>query len=253
MEIRRANRLCALLIALALSVGTAFAGGEQESADGQEAGGADQAGEQQASGAEQSDGAAEAAASEQLYGTIEYLEGQVAVNGEPAQIGGEVESGDRITTGRNGLAEIVFDDRNLFRLRPQTTLTLTFDENQIRQADLEEGTFAAVFDKLRQVGQGQDSFRIRTPTAVGGVRGTTFFVQVEEPSSTYFCTCHGETHLSPFESNESYSVSATHHTAYRFVQTEEGVERQQSSMIYHNDAVMEEIAGKIDVTIPWGE
>lgn len=241
MIVRPMRAIGAIFSVLVLAAGTVAAGGSQERDSGGRTGGGEAGGAGQAQ--------IEAASTE--YGTIEYLEGEVTVNGETARIGRTVESGDRIVTGPSARAEIVFDERNIFQLRPDTILTLAFGENEIREADLEQGAFAAVFDRLRQVGEGQDSFRIDTPTAVGGVRGTSFFVQVEDPRSTYICTCEGSTHLTPEGADIGRDVDATHHTAFRFVQTEEGVETESAEMIYHNDAEMEELAGKIGVTLPW--
>lgn len=193
------------------------------------------------------------------YGVIEFAQGEVTVNGEAAAVGREVQSGDRIETGPDGRVEIVFDNRNIFALQEETVLTLSFADGEVREVGLQQGAFAAVFDRLREVTSDGDGFRIRTPTAVGGVRGTTFYVQVEEPWSSYICTCEGRTALTPLareeapEAAEPRLVESTHHTAYRFVQTADGVDLQEAAMIYHDDAVMDALAAKIGVSIPWGE
>ncbi|NBB90326.1 MAG: hypothetical protein GVY23_03855 [Spirochaetes bacterium] len=202
-------------------------------------------------GGEQSgDGPAQAPIA--VYGVMEYLEGKVTVDGEAARLGDRVESGQLIETGPNGLAEIVFDDRNVFQLRENTTIRLDLRGGQVRAAELEKGSFAAVFDRLREV-SGDTAFEIRTPTAVAGVRGTTFFVRVESAASTYVCTCNGETNLQGLADSEQLVVDSEYHTAYRFIRGDDGIATEKAPLLYHTDAEMNELATSIGATIPWHE
>ncbi|NBF41155.1 MAG: hypothetical protein GVY14_12150 [Spirochaetes bacterium] len=205
-----------------------------------------------ASGDREQSGEASADAPVALYGVMEYLEGEVTVDGDAASIGDRVDSGQLVETGPNGLAEIVFDDRNVFQLRENTTIRLDLQGGQVRTAELEAGSFAAVFDRLRQVA-GDTAFEIRTPTAVAGVRGTTFFVRVESAASTYVCTCNGQTELQGLSDTEQLNVDSEYHTAYRFIRGEDGVSTETAPLLYHTDAEMDDLAASIGATIPWYE
>lgn len=184
------------------------------------------------------------------FGVIEYLEGEVTVDGAVAAIGAEVASGQTVVTGPAGLAEIVFDDRNVFQLRENTTVVLDVGADEARSVELQAGAFAAVFDRLRQIA-GEDAFVFRAPSTVGGVRGTTFYVRVEDERSTYVCTCNGATHLAGTEGDEELSVEADYHTAYRFVREGGAVRTESAPLLYHTDAEMDALAAKVGARIPW--
>jgi hypothetical protein len=47
-----------------------------------------------------------------------------------------------------------------------------------------------VLEKL-SVGANGQGFLVRTPSAVAGARGTSFFMKVESATSTYVCACNG--------------------------------------------------------------
>ena len=130
-------------------------------------------------------------------GRIDYFEGDVTVNGEAAELGMRVVTGDLVETGLGSVADIVFGERNLFRLSEDTSARLTFEPER-QGTRLEKGAFSAVFDELVTTGNGTDDrFTLETNTTVAGVRGTTFFVKVESETSTFVCTCHGSLSLRP--------------------------------------------------------
>ncbi len=184
-------------------------------------------------------------------GRIEYLEGFVEVNGSLVDIGGTVQSGDIIRTDAGAYAEIVFNRRNIFRIGESTRAVLRLGGER-PGIDLNQGSFTAVFERLRRIGGDNADFEVRTPTAVGGVRGTSFFVKVEGPDSTYVCACNGELQV-PFEETTSLNILGTHHRAYRFVQGADGVVASSAELVYHGDEDLDTLAEKIDHTIPWGE
>lgn len=180
---------------------------------------------------------------------IEYLEGDVRLDGAPAEIGDTVRAGARLTTGTDGLAEIVFGSGNALRVEADTELTLDLDDPGTGM-DVRRGTVAAVFEGLETIGVGTDrTFRVGTPTTVAGVRGTVFFIRVESEDSTYVCTCHGE--LSFDDGN--MTVRAARHNASRFVRTDAGISAEAAREIYHDSASLNAVADVAGVTIQWGE
>ncbi len=186
-------------------------------------------------------------------GRLDYFEGDVTVNGEPAELGLRVQTGDIVTTGPASAADIIFGERNIFRLQEETTARLTLDASR-QGVRLDRGTFAAVFDELVSAGTSEeDRFLLETSTAVAGVRGTTFFVKVEREDSTFICTCHGSLHLDPADGPSPFTVTNYRHEAYRFRRSGDQVVVESEIDLYHSSDDLNRLADRIGVTIPWGE
>lgn len=186
-------------------------------------------------------------------GRIDYFEGEVTVNGEPAELGLRVQTGDTVATGEQSVADVVFGEKNIFRLDENTLVRLTFEGNR-QGARLERGTFAAVFDELVTAGSGEnDGFILETKTAVAGVRGTTFFVKQESEDATFICTCHGSLHMDPRQGASPFTVTNYRHEAYRFLRDGDQIIVESERDLYHTSEDLNRLADRIDVTIPWGE
>ena len=184
-------------------------------------------------------------------GRIEYLEGDVRINGVVADLGRQVDVGDWVQTGAKGAVDIVFDRTNVFRLGSNTVAVLNLGESR-QDVDLKFGTMAAVFDKVRTL-SGRGTFDVRTPTGVGGVRGTTFFFRVLDSDTTYVCTCNGSLELSPF-GRDSFLETAAEHRAYYFRETDDGsVVVEDGDERFHDNESLNRVADVVGVTIPWGE
>jgi hypothetical protein len=185
-------------------------------------------------------------------GVVFYLSGEVFLDGKATEIGAPVLSGATLETKNSSLCEIRFGDRNIFQIRENTLATLSLSGGG-REVDLKKGAFAAVFDKLKTVAaEGRDGFRLRTPTAVGGVRGTVFFFQVESEDSTYVCICNGRIDLEDVAAGNRIAAEADRHKALRFIRGAGGTTTEAAPLLYHTDADMDTLAAKIQVTIPWG-
>ena len=138
---------------------------------------------------------------------------------------------------------------NAIRVRSDTELTLDLTDLS-RGLDVRRGSVAAVFEGLQSIGVGRnDTVRVRTPTTIAGVRGTVFFVLVENRDSTYVCTCHGE--LSFVE--QELTIRAARHDAARFVRSGTTVRVEDAPEIYHDSDALNEVADIVGVTIAWGE
>lgn len=118
--------------------------------------------------------------------------------------------------------------------------------------DLQTGALAAVFSKLQALGSGGGAFGITTPTAVAGVRGTAFYIKVEDPASTYVCTCNGTLTQRAPERKTKIRVTAANHEAYRFSRTSKGVRRTRAGLLYHDDALMDRLAAEVGTRLIWG-
>jgi hypothetical protein len=124
-------------------------------------------------------------------GLIKVAKGDVYVERAgsrmPASVGTSVRASDVIVTGRDGSAGITFTDNSLVSVGPNSVFAIDkyrFDTTTYAgefEGNLRQGKLAAVSGKM--VKQSPESMKIRTPSAVMGVRGTEFIVQVDEPAS----------------------------------------------------------------------
>lgn len=94
-----------------------------------------------------------------------------------------LQKGDILTTGKNGRIGATFYDNSRFAAGPGSRIVISeylFDETThdgrfITQVD--RGSLAAVSGKIAK--KNKDAMRVRTPTALLGVRGTRFIVEVK--------------------------------------------------------------------------
>jgi hypothetical protein len=103
-----------------------------------------------------------------------------------ATVGTALQTADVIVTGANGSAGITFSDNSLVSVGPNSVFAIEkyqFDSTTYAgefEGNLKQGRLAAVSGKM--VKQSPESMKIRTPSAVMGVRGTEFLVQVDPPA-----------------------------------------------------------------------
>jgi hypothetical protein len=195
--------------------------------------------------------AALAAQSGPAIGTVEFVDGDVRINGEHADFGQRVGLGDWVETGPDSAVDIVFDRGNIFQLGENTVARLNLSETRQR-VDLKFGTLSAVFDRVRTL-SGRGAFDVQTPTAVAGVRGTTFFLRAVDSRTTYICTCNGSLELLPAGGNPFLETAAAH-SAYFFRETEDGsIVVESAEDLYHTNESLNELAEQIGVVIPWGQ
>jgi len=116
-------------------------------------------------------------------GSVEIQRGASKV---PAKVGTAVQTSDVLVTGSDGSAGITFTDNSLVSVGPNSVFAIdkySFDSTTHAgefEGNLRQGRLAAVSGKM--VKQSPESMKIRTPSAVMGVRGTEFVVQVDEPA-----------------------------------------------------------------------
>src|SRR5829696_8514064 len=97
-----------------------------------------------------------------------------------ADVGTAVHVADVLRTGPDGSAGITFSDNSLLSIGPNTVFEIDkyqFDTTTHAgefMGSLKQGRLAAISGKM--VKQSPESMKIRTPSAVMGVRGTEFVV-----------------------------------------------------------------------------
>ncbi len=100
----------------------------------------------------------------------------------PATIGGTLEQGDVIVTGRDGRVAITFADETRFSAGPNSRIALSefrFDGTTRKGAfvtKVDRGSLAIVSGQIAH--ENRDAMKVRTPTSLLGVRGTRFVVNV---------------------------------------------------------------------------
>lgn len=99
----------------------------------------------------------------------------------PAEVGAKVQESDVIATGPDGAVGITFADDSLLSIGPSSTLVIehfSFDPTTQRggfESTLRGGTLSAVSGRLTR--QSPEAMKVRTPSAILGVRGTEFLVR----------------------------------------------------------------------------
>lgn len=97
-----------------------------------------------------------------------------------AKIGQKIFEGDSITTGPDSRAKVVMSDKNVLNISPDTKIEITIYKNDpttnTKKVDLkvDQGKVRAAVEQ--KYDDEKNTFRIKTPTAVAGVRGTDFSV-----------------------------------------------------------------------------
>lgn len=127
------------------------------------------------------------AASAAAAGKVNFASGEVtatAAGGKsrPLQKGADVFSGDTIKTG-NGRVQILFTDGGLISLQQDTQFRIDDYHFDGKTDGSEKGIFSLVKGGLRSitglVGRtNKKNYRVETPVAYIGVRGTEFFAQL---------------------------------------------------------------------------
>jgi hypothetical protein len=102
----------------------------------------------------------------------------------PATVGAAIQPNDVIVTGADGSAGVTFTDNSLVSVGPNSVFAIdkySFDTTTHQgefQGNLRQGRLAAISGKM--VKQSPESMKIRTPSAIMGVRGTEFVVEVAQ-------------------------------------------------------------------------
>ena len=139
-----------------------------------------------------------AASGKEEMATVNYYVGNVKIQraGDTvwfyAKIATPLFAGDVIEVGGSGKLEIVFTDESVVRLGEHTKFTMEAGQDK-RALKLKMGKTWSKVKKLKDKSQ----LEVRTPTAVAGVRGTTFRVDVDPEENTDVGVYNGEVSVAP--------------------------------------------------------
>jgi len=121
-------------------------------------------------------------------GQIKVAKGQVSIerNGQtlPGEVGLRLQPADVLKTGADGSVGVTMSDNSLLSAGPNSVLALdryefdsTTSEGQF-DASLQKGSLAVISGRIAK--QSPDAMKVRTPSAILGVRGTEFVVNVDD-------------------------------------------------------------------------
>jgi len=179
---------------------------------------------------------------------VEYSAGDVLVDDKKIKIGDEIKNRSIITTGDDGICEIIFNDKNIIKILENTNFKLDFS-GVVITVTLKQGTLINVLKKLAVLTD-SESLTVNTPTAVLGVRGTSFFVKADA-DSTYVCVCNGVVTVMDKNKTNPEEVRAKHHVARLITKSDQGIKVSPAEMLYHTDEDIEKAAEKIGYKISW--
>lgn len=135
---------------------------------------------------------------EEQAGKVLFVQGEAQVlrGGSllPLRTNDPIYTGDRIRTA-NGVVKILLQDNSLLTLDRSSELEINeylFQPSEKKRSgvfNMLRGKLKALMGRIFNV---QGTLEIRTPTAVAGVRGTYFLVEVDEQGSSKFVLFEGE-------------------------------------------------------------
>jgi hypothetical protein len=125
-----------------------------------------------------------------IAATVKLIDGSATLLGpthqapRPVEQGMEIHEGDTLTTGRDTEVHLLLDDGAYMAVRPETQVRLTVyhmngQAEDRAWIDLFKGALRVVSGWVAKANP--QAFRLQTPTATIGIRGTDFEVQHFEP------------------------------------------------------------------------
>jgi len=121
------------------------------------------------------------------YGYITFYYGDVSVVHQEKTTKPKLKmilrSDDRVTTGKEGRLDIQLQNFGLIRINENSEVDLKRTITEVNDSVSVSMNNGQVLCKLSKLQKGTE-FNITTPTAVAGVRGTTFLVEADEQKGT---------------------------------------------------------------------
>lgn len=181
---------------------------------------------------------------------VAYFEGSVRIDGKDASLDMRVPDRVEIITGKDSVVEIVFADKNVFRVGPESAASIDFSK-AAAEIDLKKGSIGAVLKKLKRL-VGTDSFIIKTATAQAGVRGTALCVWSDGVAG-YICCCNGTVRTIDANGLHEETLVSEHHTARLFKPAGADISVEAAGLLWHTDADVESLAARIGEAIDWSK
>lgn len=121
------------------------------------------------------------------------------------KFGAVLDDGDRIRTGDDGFVALVFtDDKSQVKIRPNSEITVNASRNP--DYSMSKSVNVQIGELFADVTKQKGSFRVATPTSVASVKGTEFWVLVDENGETQVLTTEGIIELLSLITGETRDV-----------------------------------------------
>lgn len=121
---------------------------------------------------------------------------------KPVKVGSRIADGATVKTLDGAVAILSFADDSRLKLNEKTEVTIhAVAGKQPRGVDLVTGALFAMISK-----HPKQSFQVRTPVAVAGVRGTKFFTSYEK--NAWMCVQEGQVEMTELEHPKPVLVNA---------------------------------------------
>lgn len=174
------------------------------------------------------------------------VSGDVHINGVAASAGSYVKPGDIIITAPNASASFVVG-KNAFLLREKSHVEIIGDHEKVQKKPSLKGLKIRAGKVLSVFEQGE--FRISSPTAIIGVRGTAIYIEAY-PEYTYTCLCYGTADIEAVTyPGVKETLKTTHHEAPRYIfGPAAGKPILEAPMLNHTDAeviMIESLVGRV--------
>ncbi|MFO1479745.1 MAG: FecR domain-containing protein [Turneriella sp.] len=131
-----------------------------------------------------------------------YVKGDVLVSGKPATLGQTVSKDATIEVKNNSMAVLQFSSAASITLKANSVLSIAnLAKNDAGKPVIElSQSNGSSFSKIAK---GQSDFSIKTPTAVAGVRGTSFELEVGNGKTTKIKLLEGKVAVAKVEANDT--------------------------------------------------
>jgi hypothetical protein len=128
---------------------------------------------------------------EDEYAMISFIIGDVKRNDKPVEIGELIKENDRVVTASQSSCDVKIGN-SIIRVKENSNLVFS---QLLREGEAESTTLGLDVGKMlckpKKLVK-DESFLVKTPTAVAGVRGTKFTVEADEKKNTMFKVFDGK-------------------------------------------------------------
>ena len=156
----------------------------------------------------------------ELRGKIETMNGDVKVinkgqeKSHGARKGEMLEEGDRVETGENSKAKIVLENGNILFMQPDTEIQFITLRQNLKTGEYDNlfeskyGKIKAVVEKLGK----KSTFKVKTPSAVCGVRGTVMYLDIQQVGPTTALFEGGAGDITSLSTGDMQAVGSGQHS-----------------------------------------
>ena len=162
----------------------------------------------------------------QEEGVLHFLVGDVRVDGKKATLGMKIGRSVTVETGAASVAEVRYGHETGLRIRENSRVKIDRPASAYR--------ILLAHGALLSMVKHRTDFEVQTPITAAGVRGTFFFVQAPDDTTTYVCACNGTVELRDGKKMLK-KVSAAHHEPYRLHGRPGQVVIEPQGMLDHTD------------------